>query len=241
MSSSKKFLIHSSLITGLVLTLIGGVLCVYFYNFCKVKTIKIEGVPKNTVFYGIEGIRDNSLFFLSEEEVEKFIKKSNPSVSSVSLVKQYPQTVILSIALYEPYVYFQADKGYFVLSSDGQILKKIKSGEMDMDLPIIHYFEMLNFASYTPGDKIDLKDVRMTLDFLNAVKKQSLKVNTIDINGVDVIGFKLKDKEIVFSTEKAVDGQVYQLEQIIHQFRIQGKDFKKLDLRFNRPVLELTE
>lgn len=241
MSSSKKFLIHSSLVTVLALTLIGGVFSAYVYSLCKVKTIKIEGVSKNTVLYGLEGIRDSSLFLLSVPITENLIKKSNPFISSVSVVKQYPQTVTLSIFLYEPFAFFQGDKGFFMISQDGHILKKIKSDEIDINLPIIHYFETLNFSSYVPGEKIDLKDVQMALNFLKEVKSQNMQVNTIDINGVDVIAFKLKDKEIVFSSGKDGEGQIYQLEQIIHQFRIQGKDFKKLDLRFNKPVLELTE
>ena len=61
----------------------------------------------------------------------------------------------------------------------------------------------------------------------------------IDIKGQDVILFNLIDnKKIIFSNNKDREAQEYQLELIIRQFKIEGKDFRKIDLRFNKPIVE---
>ena len=61
---------------------------------------------------------------------------------------------------------------------------------------------------------------------------------TIDIKGQDMLVFNLEsDKEIIFSNKKEKELQDYQLEFIIKQFKIEGKEFKKIDLRFEKPVV----
>ena len=48
-----------------------------------------------------------------------------------------------------------------------------------------------------------------------------------------------KDKRFVFTTEKDVSEQEYQFSAIVRKFRTEGKDFKSLDLRFDKPVISL--
>jgi len=50
--------------------------------------------------------------------------------------------------------------------------------------------------------------------------------------------FKLDNgKKIIFSVKKDREEQDYLLETIIRQFKIQGKEFQEIDLRFNKPVI----
>lgn len=241
MSLSKKFLPHSLIILIVLLSIIGMSVFLYVYNATKVKTIKIQGSHSGDTLFGLNSLKDDSLLFLSEKKVNDVVGGNNPIVSSVTIKKQYPQTLLLTLFYYQPFAYLKASSGYFLLNRDSRVLKKIKDEEFIADLPVIHYFQNINISTYQQGDKINYKDMMAAFSLLTAVSKENLIVNTIDIDGVDVIGFNLKGKSILFSSEKDAGGQVYQLEQIIHQFRIQGKEFKKLDLRFNRPVLELVE
>ncbi|MEK9169228.1 MAG: hypothetical protein AAB788_00635, partial [Patescibacteria group bacterium] len=71
------------------------------------------------------------------------------------------------------------------------------------------------------------------------LKQINLRPLTIDIKGQDMLVFNLNDsKVIVFSNSKDKDVQDYQLELIIRQFKIEGKEFKKIDLRFNKPIIQ---
>lgn len=211
------------------------------YNQLRVKIIKIEGIPKETVLYGLENIKNASLLMLSTDSVAERMRKSNPFISRIQVAKIFPQTLALTISPDGPIAYFESDFGFFALSQEGKVLSKLKETPSSLNLPIIHYFEKLHFASYQPGDLLNYKDIAMAMKILKKMMEMGMKINTIDIDGVDMIGFSLKGKTIVFSSGKGVEEQMYQLEQIVHQFKIQGTDFKKLDLRFNRPILELVE
>jgi len=207
----------------------------------RVKLIRVEGTLKDVTLFGLEDLKDKRIVFLSTKKTEEQIKQINPFLSSVVIKKRYPSTLDITIEQAAPYIYLKADPGLLVLNLDGRIMQKIKDIKGNPILPYLTYFQKFNYASYQPGDIIDLREIKMALIFVKKVTDAGLKVNTIDIDGVGVIGLHLKGKTILFSSEKDVESQVYQMEQIVHQFKIQGKDFKKLDLRFNRPVLELIE
>ena len=241
MSSSMKLLKSRFFAIGVLFCVISTAVTFFLFNEWRVKIIKIEGIPKSTVLYGLENVKNTSLITLSPHAVEDRMKRSNPFIARIQVTKKYPQTLILAISTDEPLAYFESDSGYFSLSQEGKILSKLKGKENSMELPVIHYFEKLHFALYQPGDLLNYKDVDMALKMLKKMSGLGMKINTIDIDGVDMIGFSLKGKTIVFSSDKDIEPQIYQLEQIVHQFKIQGKDFKKLDLRFNRPILELIE
>ena len=68
-----------------------------------------------------------------------------------------------------------------------------------------------------------------------------LKINSIDISSLDMLGFNLDGKKLLFTTEKPVETQAYILEKVVGQFKIEGKDFKSLDLRFDKPVIVLKD
>lgn len=241
MSSSMKLLKSKLIVLAILFCALSTAVLVFVFNEWRVKIIRIEGIPKETVLYGLENVKNSPLLTLSSQIAEEQIRKSNPSITRIQVVKKYPQTLILSISIDEPLAYFESDSGYFALSQEGKVLSKLKKVPSSVNLPVIHYFEKLHFASYQPGDLLNYKDIDMALKILKKMTGMGIEINTIDIDGVDMIGFSLKGKTIVFSSDKDIYPQLYQLEQIVHQFRIQGTDFKKLDLRFNRPILELVE
>lgn len=241
MSSSMKLLKSKLIVLTLLFCALGIAMLVFVLNEWRVKIIKIEGIPKETVIHGLENIKNAPLLTLSSKLVEERMKKTNSFILQIHVEKKYPQTLILTISSDEPLAYFESDSGFFALSQEGKVLSKLKEMPSWVNLPIIHYFEKLHFASYQPGDFLNYKDIEMALKILKKMSGMGMKVNTIDIDGVDMIGFKLKGKIIIFSSEKDRETQLYQLEQIVHQFKIQGSDFKRLDLRFNRPILELVE
>lgn len=213
----------------------------YFDGVFRVRVIRVEGLPKSYDLYGLETLKNAPSLFLTENEISRTIMEANPGLATASAVKRLPDTVIIQARTAKPFVYLQVDGGFYVLDGEGKIISKVKGDLPQEDLPVIRYFQKFPYALMQPGESLDFKDLKMALVFVAKTQGLGLAVNSVDIDGVDVIGLNLNRKAILFSSEKDVDFQEYELEQVVRQFRVQGKDFKKLDLRFNKPVLELTE
>ena len=86
---------------------------------------------------------------------------------------------------------------------------------------------------------MEYNDIKTTLFFLKKLGELDLGVANVDINGLNMIRLNLKSGVILATTEKDLETQAYQLEKIIKQFRIEGKEFETLDLRFDKPVVKI--
>ena len=233
-SSSNKFLNRLKILffLFLVASLFYGV----FYSLDSLFSIKkVEVVSDKKDFIGISELKKNNLIFLSEEKIIEKIIENNPSIQKVEVEKKYPSTLVLKLTVEKPIANLLVNNGYFYLSQSGKILSKARAA--NMLLPVINYYQRLNFQSYSAGDFLDFKDIKSALYLTTAVSDLNFKIDNLDIGGVNMIVCNVGDKKIVFSSEKDNELQVYQLAQIVKQFKVEGKQFREVDLRFDKPVV----
>lgn len=235
--SSKKFFTLKTIFAVLILTF--GVLGILFYVsiFFKIKTIEIKSDKMYTIINGLELYRNEHILLLNEKDLIKTILIYNPNIESATIQKKLPDTLLITIKTYEPCAYLKTNNGFFLLASDGRILSKTK--EMKQRAPLINFYEKIDYSFYSPGNIIDFKDLLVALHFVKTVQKLDMTVDTIDITGSHVIGLLIGEKTVNFSSEKDIAVQDYQFEKIAKQFHIEGTNFLKLDLRFDKPIIEL--
>ena len=51
--------------------------------------------------------------------------------------------------------------------------------------------------------------------------------------------FNSEDKKIILTNNKDINLQEYALDEILKSLRVSGKYFKVIDLRFDKPIVEL--
>jgi len=220
-----------------------SLLCLLFFSilffinqFFLIKKVELISDKKFLLANKDELINKN-LIFINQDKIAKKIILENSLLKTAVVDKVWPVTLKITVYFYDPMAALIVNKGFFNLSADGRILSKIKNGQPF--LPIINYYQKLNSNSFQTGDWIDYKDIQQTLFFIDKLRQINLMPLTIDIKGQDMLVFNLNgDKKIVFSNKKEKELQDYQLEFIIRQFKIEGKEFKKIDLRFEKPVIE---
>lgn len=208
----------------------------FINNYFSIRNIEVNGLKKIDSFKGADLWSKKNIFLLSEEEIEKNLLAVNPLFKKVNVYKRYPNTLRLVIQKHEPFVYLSVYQGYFMLSDDARILSKSKTKEND--LPVINYYQKLSYNIWQSGDFIKYKDIASALHFLRKTLDLGLEIYTIDISGTNMIALNLKDQTIFFTTEKDPSIQDYQVETIIRQFKITGKNFATLDLRFDKPIIQ---
>lgn len=236
-SSRKKFSKPKYILLLLFLSTIGVLSLLVADYYFEVKKVEIvSGKLKETESFENIFIGKNILL-LTEDTVKKNISESNPQVGNVRLEKIYPNTVRIRIELDNPTAILTVDQGLFVLNSSGKIINKVKTD--NTNLPKINYYQKLNYSSFVPGDYVEYNDIETTLVFLKKLEGLDLDVANVDINGLSMIRLNLKSGVILATTEKDLETQVYQLEKIIKQFAIEGKEFETLDLRFDKPVVKI--
>lgn len=217
-----------------------GIIClVSFIFFSKAydsfKITKIEIQSENKNLKGIENIKKYNLLLTSTDFISKYLIERNPDVKSIQTTKHYPTTIELKVISEQPLAQFRTDTGYFILNENGKILSK--RALPLQQLPIINYYQLLNYVSWQTGQIVGYRDVIVGLFFVKSLNDLNLPLESIDINGLNMLICNLRGKKILITTEKDLDKQEYELKTIVKQFKIEAKEFKVLDLRFDKPII----
>lgn len=237
--SLKRFFTPKRLAATLICTAILTIGLVLVDHIFTVKQVRIIGEDEGVSIIGINELVGENLLFLSESDTAKKIYTYNSTLKNVSIVKEYPGTVQLFIAYESPLALLKVNTGAFFLSPAGRIIRK--SHTIGTALPVINYYQQLNYNAYQTGDAISYQDITTGLFFLEKLLDLGFKIDSIDIKGVNMIGLVSENKKFLFTTEKDKGMQEYQLETLVKQLHVEGRDFVGLDFRFDKPVVQLTE
>lgn len=227
-------LLKSTLIFIAIFIFISGGLF-FLDNFFRIKQIQIEG-PDNSELFGTENLMNKNLILVDTEEAAKSIKNKNAGVSAAKVEKKFPSTLFVKVNLYRTVGKLVVAGGFFTLSEDGRIISKEKKG--DSNLPNINYYEKLNYYSYSAGQYVDYKDIKDGLTYISTLKNIGLQVVSLDIKDVDMLLCNVGEKKIIFTSLKDRKVQEYQIRQLVKTFKIQGKDFKSIDLRYDKAIVQ---
>lgn len=216
-----------------LLILFFGLILVVYSTF-RVKNIVLQNVSPNVKLYGLEGLKNVNLLFLSESKLSEEVIAANPYVAQVTVTKKYPNDLLLDLIYHKETADLQVAGGYFLLAENGRILQKLK--EKNNSLTTLSYYQKLDFDNYQSGGNIDQRDILKTLNIISTFDN----LDSIDIQSADVILCKLKGqstRQVIFSLANDQATQIYELQTIYRQLKIEGKDFQKIDLRFDKPII----
>lgn len=216
-----------------------GFLLLYLSDqYFRIKDIVIVAPSNKIKVNGLENLKNENILLLSENKVEEILTKDNPTLKNFKVNKKYPYSLVISFQKDTSFVAIKTSSGFLYINSSGKILQKDKNNSGNM--PILNYYQQLNYNSYNTADRIDLKDVLISLHFVTKARELGLPALSIDIAGVDMIRLNLQNNNnLIFSTEKDVNLQDYQFEKLIKQFKIEGTNFETLDFRFDKPIIKL--
>lgn len=234
--SSKKFQNYVKNVAILFFAVIIALILLFgAHALLQIKNIKIEGYSSPIPLRGFTSYSQKNLLLVSSEDIKRTVLAENPQLRSVSIKKAFPSSLIISVEQQLFTAVFEMNNGYAYLSNEGKIIQKSK--EKKEGIPLIRYYQKMNYVSFSPGDSLEYNDILTALHFLKTASDLGLQTDTVDINGFDMLLFSVGDKKLFFTTEKKIETQDYELKEIIKQFKIEGRDFKSLDLRFDKPII----
>ncbi len=237
--------IYTFLLMLAVLIVIGLLL---FTQFFSVHRIEIHGDTNENNPIGLDTLKNKNIIFLSTKEFEKIILDQNPTIATISITKKYPDALIIIIRSSSPLAYLKLNGGFALLDEKAKVLAKVKS--TSLKLALINFYQLFDFQQMSIGDTLNYREITTTNYLLKKSQDLNLVVESIDINGLSMIVFNVKypsTKEegqpasrqvtILFNGEKDKEKQGFELETIIKRFKIEAKEFKALDFRFDKPVV----
>lgn len=104
-------------------------------------------------------------------------------------------------------------------------------------LAVSYYF--LNFFSHPLFISPLVEGGSQSFDLEKKLKDKQISFSSIDFNSDSSYAITLaQGGKIIISSKKNIDGQISSLQRILRELTIKGRPFKRIDFRFEKPVVE---
>ena len=121
---------------------------------------------------------------------------------------------------------------YYLVDEQGVVVKKV---EENQNLPLILFDKDPHFNS---GEKINQEEILQTVKIIMGMKLRLLepKVSLI-INPREIEVWLTNETLVLFNSQKEIENQLDSLQFISSRSKMEGKQVKKIDLRFDKPII----
>jgi hypothetical protein len=172
-------------------------------------------------------------FSLNLDDLNRDIKNINGYVKNVQSQKIFPNKIDLKIEEYTPKYYLEYKDTCYIFSKEGVVL--------DED---VEYNECtLEQGIKLTSDYNIIADQKLIFDTeiyetVQILEKFTMNILSIQIRE-DVLTISDGEKEIILESANNFDDQIAKLYLVLEKTNLEGFEYEVLDLRFQRPVMEL--
>lgn len=228
-------------------------------SFLNIDLLKINYIYIHTD-KEIEGktiiaLSQKNIFLIDSKAIKKSITRENPDVDNVVVKKNFFGSLSIFITFRKPIAvavngiltenYYQPDasvsaeiKYGFERKDDNDYFIDLKGHlfgkEEGSELPIVG----VNLQNKKTGDSMAEPEVLFMLSVLNSLYSSGENPTWIASKENKVAVLMSDGSFVIFDSKNDLDYQLSSLQIIRNRFRIEGRKFEYLDLRFQKPVVK---
>jgi hypothetical protein len=206
---------------------------ILFGPFFQIKTIYLKGDPN--VIYNLAAFKTNeNLILFSSQNFIRKIKQQIPFIKSANVYKNFPSSLTVEVIDRKPIFYSTYENQTIFIDEEGKILPNLKiwdnvsKTKLNCEIKIDK-----NTDSVSDADLIKqfmtvfrlIDETSWTVDDFTCINKNENKMTVENI-------------EIIYLSSIDANNLISSLQVLFKQFRIEGKQPVRIDLRFSKPVVQ---
>jgi len=174
-----------------------------------------------------------NLVFMSRQTLINKIKENLPQVDMVKIKKRIPDKLLFELTSRKPVVALAVEGViYYLVDEQGVVAKKM---EENQNLPLILFDKDPQFKV---GEKINQEEILQTIKIIMGMKLRLLQPKVSRIISPREIEIWLENETLaILNGQKEIENQLDSLQFIYSRSKIEGKQVKKIDLRFDKPII----
>ena len=219
----------------IILLIILVIYLLTIFGVFKIKNIEAENELKYVT--NIEKITNQykgvGYFSLNLEKLEEEIQNSSKYVKSVSAEKIFPNKILLKIEEYRPEMYMEYKDVCYTFSQEGLILSESSEYEeckLDNGVSVESTQNILADGKLIFGTEID-EVIKILNEFGWVVADLKFDKNILEVTD--------GEKMITLEVNEEYEEQLARMYLVLEKANVEELDYKSVDLRFERPVMEL--
>jgi len=221
---------------AIILLLLGVVFCLRS-DFWRVERVSchLNGDPCSPNLWAelVNETLGKNILFLSPAKISAWVEENHPEFFQVQASKQLPHELLFEIKARRAVVAIDKEEGdFYLVDKDGVILEK---AEHSADLPLVL---IIDDISQGVGEKIQTEVILKQIQILHQSQLRLLEPKSARVVSERTIEAWFKgDLQVSFSTQKEAKEQLDSLQFILERTKIEGEKPKRIDLRFDKPVI----
>jgi|GEM_PF-1502872 len=224
---------------GFKILLIGALAISLLTGFLIPKYLQISNLvlkPKNLPVF-IRDLTGSSLLFIDVKALEEEILANNPTLERVTVTKEYPDTLRITLRLGMPIAQIESLSKYYLVNKKGKILKIKRTA--DLSLPILKSYQKLRHSQSQPGQLLTNPDLLYALLVVKLAPQYEIDFKYLEISKpteLKIVG----GKTITYlNTKKQIAKNLEIMQNIIVALNRKGQIPKEINLFFEKAAYTL--
>ena len=220
--------------------LIVGLIVLFVYILTALGVFKIKKVEIENDLTYIENISTvtnqyigKGYFSLNLDELENDIQQGYRYVKKVEAEKIFPNKIRVYIEEYKPQYYFESKEICYIVSQEGFLLEEnVEYEECSLEQGVAIESNDTIFAEEKLIFDLEISQaVKILQEFGWEISKVELKKNVMIVYS--------KEHTITLEVNQEYEDQLSKLYLVLEKANIDGIEYESLDLRYQRPVMEI--
>ena len=211
--------------------------CIFIVSIIVYRTFYLRTliiISKKAPLNGLTQLNNSNLLHLDIKKMSLILQKLNPSFLTINILKKHPNTLILQTFNRVPVAKVQVGNIHKFVDQSGFIFT---DEDNSVNLPLIVIPEITIYSDQKTDWRV-LKAISFIVDTVD----QGIDIEQISGNDSDN-SFKIKTSrgpEIMLPYSAEMRSKASSLQVIILRFRIEGKNITKVDFRYEKPLVSLS-
>lgn len=215
----------------------------YFITYKPVNITRVEitGVQRFVNSADVKSIVDEkalgkNIFLLNTRNLEKIVSENFLASKTVRVDRKFPKTIRVVIEERVPIALVLPSGSsdtlaYYFVDSEGFVLGN--ADKAHTNLPIINYSQTVDVGKF-----LESEAVKYYFDLIKALDDDAIAVSTISSYPRYTQFYTKEDNQVLFSNQQPAKSQVKIFAKMMEAFKAEGKKVRKIDLRFDKVIVE---
>lgn len=220
-------------------TLVGVLLWFYIqYQPLNIKSVEISGAERFVSQKDVQKIVEEkalgkNIVLFNIEDLQKVVANNFLASKSVAIQKVLPSRLKITIVERVPIALIlpKDSKDFLFVDTQGFILGL--ADKSAINLPVINYSQPVEVGKF-----VEASAVKYYFDLIKALDEDNVAVSTISSYPRYTEFFTGGQTQVLFSNNQNPKPQVKIFAKMLEAFKAEGKLLKKIDLRFDKVIVE---
>lgn len=239
---NQSLVIFGRTLLAIVITFL-VICCLYFFfrsDIFKIREISLEKqdvgnkldlLMEDTLKTEMQDWSSYSIFTFPQKKEEQRLQNKFLVIQKLQIKRELPNKLVVIWQERRQAAIVKAENGEFVLDDQGLIFALNQPG---INVPL---FEDLG-KQFALEQSINSENLDFALKTVFRFSEVALKPTKFSFLENDVLQIQTEQNvECFFTSQKNLDLQIETLQVVLKDAKIEGKNYKKIDLRFERPVV----